>query len=373
MINLMANFPDVEMNLGIVEITTARADAVSLRELIFYHLAKFGIISTDVLYLIADGAAVNSKLAKLCGIPIQRCQNHAIQLAIVDTFYKKIAQEANIDAINDFDDSSDEDDEMYIDPDSSPRAMMETQFKIADELDSDYATLIHKVRKVSVSFHSPKRRRFLSAYTSLITVIDCKTRWSSMFSMVSRFLEIIVPLRKASWDAGLEFEFTSEMVDKLKDLASVLKIAFELIKTLSHTNANLITADLAVSEKIVELSALETTIADTFKKNLINRFAERRNETSDFLAFLMSHELSTESNLFYTRPDMQNMKEFYQKHFVKLDSVESDQSSRSVPLQSNAVAQSMNITLNSQNVGMNVLLKIWFHHLSQRAFCQMNF
>ena len=90
MICLVVHTKDQDFNLRVIEINTASADAKSLTDLITERLDIFKVKS-KVKCITADGAATNSKVARLTKIPIQRCINHAIQLAICDTFYQKNA------------------------------------------------------------------------------------------------------------------------------------------------------------------------------------------------------------------------------------------------------------------------------------------
>ena len=296
MINLIANFSDIEFNLGVVQIMTEKADSVSIQNAIFSHLDKFGISKEYVFFLIGDGAAVNTRLSKLCSIPIQQCQNHGIQLAIMDTFYKKCpeSEEITFDELDiseshpesghssDYDDiesCNESSEEMSEDSDNQQYdldSFREHIVGVPESLEENVMPLIAKIRNISKKFKSPKNQRFLKKYTHLKTILDVKTRWSSLYTMNRRFLDILEPLKKASIDAKFDFEITKEEIKTLKDLNNVLETSSNLVQILSNTQANLNTSDLAVSKAVEDLDAQNSTLSKKFKTNLINRFNQKK-------------------------------------------------------------------------------------------------
>ena len=102
MINIIVHFPEHDFNLGLINMTK-NANAENLADEILSRLSEFGIERSDVKFIIADGARVNSKISRIFEIPIMRCINHGIQLAIVDLFYQKRRCETHLSDIHDED------------------------------------------------------------------------------------------------------------------------------------------------------------------------------------------------------------------------------------------------------------------------------
>ena len=108
------------------------------------------------------------------------------------------------------------------------------------ELVSTYNDLIKKVRKVVKIFkNSPvKNNTYLRKYIlqehgkKLKLILDCKTRWNSMFDMLERYHRLNVCLKKALIDVGSEIRFTQEEWSQINDLILSLvplKLGLELL------------------------------------------------------------------------------------------------------------------------------------------------
>lgn len=95
--------------LGLVEIT-GKADAVKIKNLVENKLSEFNIdIKNDVIASTHDGASIMNKYGNELGVLNQLCQNHALHLAVIKSFFQKT---------NDFDNVEDDaDDGVYIDGD----------------------------------------------------------------------------------------------------------------------------------------------------------------------------------------------------------------------------------------------------------------
>ena len=235
MVNIIVHFGSLHFNLGLVEVDTEAADAKSLSKLIFDHLQTFGVAKDDVKVLVADGAAVNGKISKLMDIPIAKCFNHGIQLAIVDTFYNKSAHfrdddtvdaaqtddspvakrpmieeehsDQNVSSIEIVNESSVDGADETSDDDSGENSQGLASRSLADcvpvlvsLVDSEEKSVfeaINNVRSIMKAFRKPKSLRMLKKYTPLRPKLDFKTRWKSLSAMISRFVEIKVPIQKA--------------------------------------------------------------------------------------------------------------------------------------------------------------------------------
>ena len=174
------------------------------------------------------------KNLKNTGIPLQRCINHGIHLVVTDLFYK----EATNDVYFHFDEESAlcESEELS---DSANDEFDEYEQNQSDVclLEIDFKILIRKVREVSYYFkNSAKGRRALKEYTVKATLVDSKTRWSSLHIMIKRFLEIFEQLQKASIDVKRDFTFTSNDRSTLNQMSAVLESPTDIVNMLSNSN-----------------------------------------------------------------------------------------------------------------------------------------
>lgn len=364
-------------NLGLITMQ-AQSNVENLLEAIKTKIAKFGLVLDDIKVLIADGASVNGKISRISGLPIQKCINHCVQLAIVDTFYNRIEFEEPIDDDDDSDNSSEIDeiseteesndetitpiDEEVVECDTVEivesdceediQPGLPTTEPIATELNNKLLPLVSKVSGMVRQFRYPNARRYLKKYTKLKLVLDCKTRWTSLEKMIQRFLEVKDAINKACIDMKIPFSFTDEQLVLLNEILVVLKSATHTIMILSSDKANLNTADLAISNSILALSK-GSILAKKFASHLKNRFLERRTELSDVLAFFFSKQISQDNNIFYTPPSREAIKMWY-GHFrpeinAEETNVPQNTSDDSAPQSLNDVNSTMNFNLAKVN------------------------
>lgn len=142
--------------------------------------------------------------------------------------------------------------------------------------------------------------RELKKHTKLRPVLDCKTRWSSLHFMLTRFVAIHTALQTASIVLRKDFPFTISEIKAIERINKILQTAKDAVTTLSARKSNLNTADLAISEAISKLSDTDD-LEKKFKKNLIRRYTERRLKHADYLAYLLQHQIPQESNLFFDK------------------------------------------------------------------------
>ena len=373
LVNIIVHFGSSNFNLGVVEVISESANAESLSEIIFGHLQEFGLTRECIKVLVADGAAVNSKISRMSNIPIAKCFNHGVQLAILDTFYKKSQQLLDFEnddrigsessepnskriMLEDGDDlSSGEstEDSSAEESNSSQEDLnvsesLPTTFSLVDGENIELLGLIKKVRGMMKILRRPKIMRILSQYSNLKPKIDCKTRWTSLGSMIERFFQIFEAIQKTCIDVRLNCDFHQRELEKLNDIKEIIGAGSDLIKTLSFEKANLNTADLATSVAISKLSKLpERSLGRRFSTNLTRRFIERRTILSDCLAFLIQFKINQSENLFFTSPSIDLLEKYY-CHFCKSESHIPNQPNI---CQGTLVEQSMQIDLRSNDEG----------------------
>ena len=349
-ISLVVGFKDASFNLGLIEIESELADAKAIEQAIAKRLEEFGLTWDSVQVFTADGAKTNGKVAQNISKAIQKCHNHGVHLAVIETFYK---DSAVLNKPIDENESDSEVDLSDVEPDcETVEAIDEESDKECDELDSSeeeirtkYADLILRVRKVSTYFkNSAKAMRVLKRHTKLKPVLDVKTRWSSLHYMLTRFCDIQKELQTASIVLRKDFPFTVSEIKAIEKINNVLKVAKNIVNTLSKFNSNLNTADLIFSHAINELSD-DDEIEKTFKQNLMTRYLERRIKHADYLAYLLQHQVPQGSNIFFDQNAIQSAESEFLRFTKPVFQIEIEPEEPTV-LHISAVEQSLNINLN---------------------------
>ena len=127
------------------------------------------------------------------------CLSHTLHLVITDVFYKKkTADDSDSEETEDQEQQDDDDEEEVDDNDASiPLGLREA----LPELAGDIEPVIKKGRKIVSKFRkSPVKNDLLLKEVALtfdkeLTLLrDCKTRWSSLHTMLKMFLKINGPV-----------------------------------------------------------------------------------------------------------------------------------------------------------------------------------
>lgn len=167
------------------------------------HLNLFGIdFSKHCVASTADGASVMKKFGKISPAEFQCCYAHALHLAVSDVFYKAknvqnvetepVLAEAESELVQEED--SDNEDEIG-DDDEDIHVIGEDATEFL--LHNDIERALKNVRKDVKRFRkSPKDNEVLQLHvkscfkTELKLLLDVKTRWSSIHTMVSRYCKL---------------------------------------------------------------------------------------------------------------------------------------------------------------------------------------
>ena len=214
-------------NLGMKKIN-GKMPAEKVLHLLIEKLHEFKIdLSQHIVSIVCDGAPVMLKMGRLSKIHQQICLVHGVHLAVVDVLYSKDStsidlQETVSDIHTDYNnmdstpligdissESSDveecseddgDDDEVYDDVIFPPYAL-------------NINAIITKVRNIVRMFRrSPLKSETLKKYinehlgNNLNLILDCKTRWNSLISMIDRFSTVRKPLCKAMIDINMSIE-----------------------------------------------------------------------------------------------------------------------------------------------------------------------
>lgn len=166
------------------------------------HLSKFNVnIERDIVSCSGDGAAVMVSFGRNLGIPFKICDNHTAHLAVIDVLYSKFEDKnkKNLDLPFTIADSDEECSDDEIDDDE------ETSDELEDvQFSNTLGPTIMNMRRIIKMFRaSPLKTHLLKSIMqnrmgkSLKILLDCKTRWSSLFHCGKRFLEVIESIEEA--------------------------------------------------------------------------------------------------------------------------------------------------------------------------------
>ena len=325
MLNVIVHFKGVSFNLGVIGVHKISCTSETLLEMIKKKLAEYNLkLDAKKVVATADGASVNIKLERISNISVQRCQNHGINLAILDTFYSK----ENNSSIDESDDTSDLSNDESSTNDESAATTENSGDEDDDENDINfmpqpalvipkYKTTIQKASRISNTIrNSAMLKRILKKYTKLQPLKQAKTRWSSLAKMTKRFIEILPEIRKVYIDAKRPLRLSDDEAKILAHIPKLLCPVAKIVEKLSHANATLLTADVEMTKLINELNSIEfdepTNIRDQFVQCLMQRYISRRTELSDILQYLLSSKYNPSDNIFYTgSPSKEAVKECF--------------------------------------------------------------
>ncbi|KAI8130534.1 hypothetical protein CVS40_0250 [Lucilia cuprina] len=285
-INIILRSSDNYFNLGLVRLKKS-ATAVVCIQYLEQRLSDFGVsLSNDIVGFTTDGASTMKKIGKIIAPKQQLCIAHGLHLALVDILYKS----------NDFpcESSSDEDEEF----DSFTILKGDIKSDLTEKF--NIKTLIEKVRKISKIFRkSPTKNEILQKYVKemkgkeLKLMLDCQTRWNTLFDMCQRFMELEIPIKKALIDLK-SHQICDEEFQLLKQIVLILNPVKVTVEALCRRDMNLCKADAALSFMLNEISKIDCKLSDELIKSLLKRIKERRTIYSTLLNFLKNPKLNSE-------------------------------------------------------------------------------
>jgi hypothetical protein len=313
-------------------------------------LHKFGLdLCDDIVAIVTDGASVMVKVGKLISAEQQLCYAHGIQLAVVDVLYKRkrktevdavaggepgdnLGAEAEIAGMAGDNGVDDDDDELPAEDDdgeeSDGELQVEENVDMIAELSDEYQEVVDKVRKVVKFFRrSPTQNDdVLQKYVKqdhgkeLSLILDCRTRWSSLLAMLSRFLELRNSIQKSLIDLKMSAQIADADFQVVGELVSTLEPVALAVQALSNRNTNLISAEAAIHFCIVQLQKRSSELAKTMADTLLSRMKQRCTLHSGILHYL--HNCSDESSSdFNPVPSTSAIRKFLLRLLLRLDKV----------------------------------------------------
>ena len=322
-------------SLGLVRVSGSMP-AEKCIQLVEDKLKQHGLsLSRDVVCVTTDGASVMTKVGRLIQCHQQLCFAHGIQLAVLQVLYKKKSQGIDIDAVqrqenvghttavpeqsefplavNVTGDSASDDllemelelgvEECECDALSFVEGEATLELEVFPELEVNLNALVQKVRQVVCLFKkSPTKNDVLRKYVreefgkELSVLLDSKTRWSSLFTMLERFYAIRNPIRKALIDVKSNTVFTEEDFVQIHDVVYSLEAVKLTVESLCRRQATLLTADAALKFMIQKLRSSKSALSADLVNALFIRIRERRTNLSGVLQFLHNPKVNEGKN-----------------------------------------------------------------------------
>ena len=285
-LNVNSHIKNRFWNLGLVRVHGS-LPAESCIKLLEERLELYGInLHEDVVCITTDGASVMQKGGRLPPCFQQLCLAHAVHLAICDILYKKpkpVQMEKAEDA-----ESADSD----LDDDTEEEGFqVSAEIEVVLEFEDDLHPFIQKIRTVMKLFRkSPTKNDILQKHIKeqfgkeLQLILDVKTRWNSLFSMLQRFYHVKNCILKSLIDVEPTFSFGEDDFTMISNLLEVLEPVKLACESFCRRDATLSTADATISFMINNLGSSD--LAQRLKESLTRRINERRTNVSGLLQFL---------------------------------------------------------------------------------------
>lgn len=276
-------------NLGLVRILE-KATSMHCLDILRNKLNDFNLsLDTDIICLTTDAASVMTALGRQAKTYHQLCLAHGIHLGIVDVLYKTDKtldrrEDSGDESKPDSDDERDEEGGLEIE--STARKPGPT---IA------YKEIIEKVRRIVKIFKkSPTKTDILNTYVNndpdvkdqLQLILDCKTRWSSLADMLSRFLKLKDSITKALIDIKANINISEEEMQCLSNLSNSLNIIKVTVEALCKRDGNLITAMTILKFMLQKLNDNDSYISSRLAESLRTRIKQRLSPFVGVLIYL---------------------------------------------------------------------------------------
>lgn len=279
-------------------------------ELLKNKLSQFELsLDDDIVAITTDGASVMRKVGSLIAPEQQLCYAHGIQLAVLDVLYKRsnkrfTAEPEENDECLESDEEADNDnindepyDECDVDDNNDSSDMKfeivyETEELITDLSDS-YQDIVDRIRKIVKLFRrSPTKNDVLQKYVTneigheLNVILDCKTRWNSLFDMLKRFLKLKNCILKAMIDVKSSIQLSDSDIRVTEEIVAALEPVKIAVEALCQRDVNLVSADAALKFAVATIEKQSSDLAAALASAVRSRIAERRNDFAGALVYL---------------------------------------------------------------------------------------
>lgn len=269
-------------NLGLVYIP-GKCGATEVRQIVEERLKHFGVkFESDVVAVTSDGPNVMKKFGRESPCEMVLCINHAIHLAILDTFCKKqsdVTAARNASHSDDGHSSSDEasstenDDEFNI-------SNEEARPQIVDDINnvmSETRSIIRFFRKSPLNTIALQKHVVAEFGVELVLLLDVRTRWNSMLTMIERFLKLKNAIKKALIDLNSSQKWNEDNIAVVQKLQMILTPTKLAVEALSRQDANILTAEAIIDVLLKKLESIDDPLALKLVDSLKLKISERRN------------------------------------------------------------------------------------------------
>lgn len=278
-------------SLGLIRIDES-LNAETCVRVLKERLSQFDIsLDTDIVAIVTDGPNVMLKVGKLVNAEHQVCFAHGIHLAVCDLLYEKTTSNTSANEPTNADSDDDDDEDLE-------SGLVIENGRVPDLTnDQNIKDVIKKVRKVVLIFKraSLKNDTILQKYVrieqgkELTLLLDCKTRWNSLFTMLERFALLKVSVQKALIDLNNPVLLEESDFDLINEIIKVLAPVKLTVEALCRSDANLCTADAALKFLFKQLNGNHSILASKLKEHLQERIKERRqNDLTGVLCYLQN-------------------------------------------------------------------------------------
>ncbi|GAB0092030.1 hypothetical protein DMENIID0001_069730 [Sergentomyia squamirostris] len=272
------------------------------------------MLAKHIVGMTSDGASTIVYVGKRIEPVHLICLAHTLHLTVLDIIYKqktnkKQAEPADYHQESDSDES-DDDDDRDLEETGNGSLVMVTEEGTNDipTLPSKLRHVIKIVRGVVRSFRtSTVKSDALMKYVKdegitkeeeMRLIIDTKTRWSSLFAMLERFLRLKIPIQKAMLDLKMGEVFSQDHWRIISDVTTVLSPFKAGVDGLCREDASPLTAVAIIDFIFEKLHESSSELSQQLESTLRSRVTDRGSGNSLFqLAyFLHTGEQNEEFN-----------------------------------------------------------------------------
>ncbi|CAG9136162.1 unnamed protein product [Plutella xylostella] len=157
---------------------------------------------------------------------------------------------------------------------------------------------------------------------------DVKTRWNSIETMISRFIEVKNCIKKALIDINYGHLWHEENLAVLEDLVKIMNPIKLAVEALSSQKANITVCEAVITALIGRLSKMNTPLAVEFSDHLIRRISERRDPALYTLTLFLQNPI-IQGNEYITESSVtkESMIQYADKLFRRLFPQQTDSES----------------------------------------------
>ena len=277
-------------NLGLSRIN-GRFAAENCVKLLEDKLESFQLnIRNDISCIVTDGASMMQKVGRLLPCEQILCFAHAIQIAIVNVIYKQTEKEVDEDDYESVLDLDSDEEDLSDDEGMQVGTRNECDVEITEKF--TLRNVIMKVRVIVRMFRrSPLKNEVLQKHVKedhgkeLQLLLDSKTRWSSLMSMLERFNLLKSSIKKAIIDIKADTFLNDSEWNIISTVSRNLKPIKLAVDALCRADANLLSAD-ATFTFVLENFDENEEIGREMKKEFEVQINRRRTVVSDVLQYL---------------------------------------------------------------------------------------